>query len=310
MAEARTPIKLVLLKKGFYLLGLFAPALAARRAYRLWYATRRFRETEHDRRWRELASLQWMAHRHGRIAVYTWGEPEHPVVLCVHGWNGRASQFASMVPALLKAGFQVVAFDAPGHGRSEGKATNIFRFSQVLQSVAQAYDQIAAVVSHSFGGMVVAYAYRHLDLQTQKMVMIASPVSTHYLIDMFAQSMGISVRVMRRFDRLIRHEFGDDVYEKISVEQNLKNAELPILLVHDKQDRAVSWRNSERIREVANNAVAIYTEGHGHRRLLRDRKLIRRIIGFICSDPRSPGQRTTTGDNAEHKMHGGEHGAL
>ena len=61
----------------------------------------------------------------------------------------------------------------------------------------------------------------------------------------------------------------------------MKNSKLPIMLVHDKQDKAVSWRNSERIVEAASNAVAVYTEGHGHRRLLRDKKLIRKIAQFI-----------------------------
>ncbi|MEJ2361042.1 MAG: alpha/beta fold hydrolase [Gammaproteobacteria bacterium] len=281
MAKNRAPLKLLLMQQGFRGLGLLVPSLAARLAYRQWSATRRFRESEHDRRWRVQARLQMLDHPCGRIAVYHWGQPDRPVVICVHGWNGRASQFASMLPMLLRAGYQVVAFDAPGHGKSQGNSTNIFRISDVLRSVASPYPSIAAVISHSFGGMALAYTSKHLGLAAQKLVMIASPISTHYLIDMYAQSLGLGPRVMRRFDALIRHEFGDDVFEKISAEQNLKNSEIPILLIHDKQDRAVSWRNSERIVETANNAVAIYTEGHGHRRLLRDKKLIRRIIEFI-----------------------------
>lgn len=281
MAQTRVPFKLVATRYSFRVLGLLAPSLAAAWAYRIWRSTRRYRESEHDRRWREQAQLQILEHAHGRIAVYHWGEPEQPVVLCVHGWNGRASQFASMLPALLKAGYQVVAFDAPGHGKSQGKHTNIFRIGDVLQSVVEPYASIEGVISHSFGGMVSAYAIRHLGLPVQKLVMIASPVSTHYLIDMFAQSLGIGPRVMRRFDNLIRREFGEDVFERISAEQNLKNSKLPILLIHDKQDKAVSWRNSERIVEAAANAQAIYTEGHGHRRLLRDRKLIRKIVNFV-----------------------------
>lgn len=284
MAYTNAPISQLLLQKGIQLLGLVAPSLAARRAYRLWFATRRFRESEHDQRWREQARQQWLMLGQSRIAMYIWGEPENPVVICVHGWNGRASQFSSMIPALLKAGYQVVAFDAPGHGKSQGNSINIFQFSQVLQNVSLQFSPIVAVISHSFGGMVVAYAIKHLGLQTQKLIMIAPPISTHYLIDSFAQMMGLNARVMRHFYRMICHEFGDDVFEKISVEQNLKNVELPILLLHDKQDRAVSWRNSERIREVAQHAVAFYTEGHGHRRLLRDRKVIRRIVDFIQSD--------------------------
>lgn len=283
MEKTRTPVKRVLMRQSFRILGLLAPTLAAAWAYRIWSSTHRFRESEHDKRWRLQARLQILAHGYGNIAVYHWGEPERPVVLCVHGWNGRASQFTGMLPALLKAGYQVVAFDAPGHGNSTGNTSNLFRISEVLQSVAQSHPQLQAVITHSFGGMAAAYAIKHLGLQVRKLIMIASPVSGHYLADMFAQSLGINQRVMSRFDKRLRHEFGDDVYERISVEQNLRDNNLPILLIHDKQDKAVSWRNSERIKAVAAQAVVIYTEGHGHRRPLRDKKLIRQIVTFLQS---------------------------
>jgi len=283
MAQTRVPYTLLLTRQTFRMLGLLAPAIAAAWAYRIWSSTRRFRESEHDKRWRQQAQLQMLEHEYGKIAVYRWGETDKPVVVCVHGWNGRASQFATMLPALLKAGYQVIAFDAPGHGNSEGKSANIFRISDVLKSVVTPYSSIQAIISHSFGGMVSAYAVRHLGVSVDRLIMIASPVSTQYLMDMFAESLGINQRVMKRFDKKIRHEFGEDVYERISAEQNLKNSELPILLIHDKQDKAVSWRNSECIVKAASNAVAIYTEGHGHRRLLRDKKLIKQIVIFIKS---------------------------
>jgi len=281
MEKSQIPYKLILTRKAFQVLGLLAPTLAAAWAYRVWYSTRRYRESEHDRRWRQQAQLQFLDHSVGRIAVYRWGDPGLPVVLCLHGWNGRASQFATMLPALLKAGYQVIAFDAPGHGKSEGNSTNIFRIASVLQAVVEQHPPAQALICHSFGGMAAAYAIKHLKINVPKLILIASPVSTHYLIDMFAQSLGISPRVMQRFDKMIRREFGEDVFEKISTEQNLRNSALPILLIHDKQDKAVSWRNSERIVEAAANAVAIYTEGHGHRRVLRDKKLIKKIVSFI-----------------------------
>jgi pimeloyl-ACP methyl ester carboxylesterase len=281
MAQTRPPLKLILTRQSLRLMGLLAPGLAAAWAYRLWYATRRFRESEHDKRWRQQAQLQILNHAHGKIAVYRWGDSTLPVILCVHGWNGRASQFATMLPALLKAGYQVVAFDAPAHGKSEGNATNIFRISDVLKTVAEPYPELHAIISHSFGGMVSAYAIKHMGLPVQKLIMIASPVSTQYLLDMFGHSLGMNQRVRQRLDKLIRHEFGDDVFDRSSAEQNLKNSQLPILLIHDKHDAAVSWRNSERIVEVAANARAIYTEGHGHRRPLRDKKLIKKMVQFI-----------------------------
>lgn len=281
MLKARVSYKEILTRQAFRAMGLLAPAIAAAWAYRIWLSTRRYRESEHDKRWRQQAQLHMLDHPQGRIAIYRWGEPDMPMVLCLHGWNGRASQFATMLPVLLKAGYQVVAFDAPGHGKSDGSSTNIFRIAEVLQSVVEHCPPAQAIITHSFGGMVAAYAIKHLKISVPKLIMIASPVSIRYLIDLFAQSLAFNPRVMRRFDRMNRAEFGEDVYEKCSAEQNLKNSELPILLIHDKQDKSVSWRNSERIVATAANATVIYTEGHGHRRLLRDRKLIKKIVNFI-----------------------------
>lgn len=283
MVQTRKPLKQVLICQTFRVLGMLAPRLAASWAYHIWYSTRRYRESAHDLRWRSQAKLEMLDHAHGRIAVYHWGEGSKPVVICMHGWNGRASQFATIVPALLKAGYQVVAFDAPGHGISEGHSTNIFRISEVMKSIADQYPDVTAIITHSFGGMVAAHAIKHHALPVQKLIMIASPVSTRYLLDLFAQALCLNQRVMQHLDKMIRHHFGEDVYEQISAEQNLKNSKLPILLIHDKHDTAVSWRNSERIVETAANAVAIYTEGHGHRRLLRDKKLIKKMVHFIQS---------------------------
>lgn len=281
MARARDSLNLILTRQTFRLLGLVAPLFAANWAHRIWYATRRFPEPEHDRRWREQARLQLLDQAFGKVAVYRWGEEDKPAVLCVHGWNGRASQFAGMIPALLTAGYQVIAFDAPGHGQSTGHSTNIFRISAAMKTIAGQTPHLHAVISHSFGGMVSAYAIKHHDLATQKLIMIASPLSTRYLIDQFARSLRINQRTMQYFDKLIRREFGDDVYDQVSAELNLANSEIPILLVHDKQDMAVSWRNSARIAEVAANAVTLYTEGRGHRRLLRDKELIDQMVHFI-----------------------------
>jgi len=281
MAQTRQALQVTITRQAFRVLGLLAPGLAAAWALRIWYRTHRFRESEHDAHWRAQARLQMLEHAFGRIAVYRWGETDRPLVLCLHGWNGRASQFATMLPVLLKAGYQVLAFDAPGHGKSSGHRCDIFRFTAVLQDAVAGLGSIHAVIASSYGGMVAAYAIKHLGLPAQKLVMIASPVSTHYLLDKLAESLGMTRRVMQRVEKRIRHEFGEDVFERMSAEQNLKNAELPILLIHDKQDQAVSWRNSERIVAVARNATPVYTEGHGHRRLLRDKKLIRKVVSFI-----------------------------
>ena len=62
--------------------------------------------------------------------------PSRPgsTVLMVHGWNGRGAQLGAFAPELVHAGFRVVTFDTPAHGRSPGRATNLPEISEAIQA--------------------------------------------------------------------------------------------------------------------------------------------------------------------------------
>ena len=62
------------------------------------------------------------------------------------------------------------------------------------------------------------------------------------------------------------------------------NARRPIktlLVVHDKDDQIVSWRQSEKLVKQIPQAESYYTNKLGHLRLLRDQALIQRVVEFI-----------------------------
>src|SRR5262249_24545271 len=59
-----------------------------------------------------------------------WGDG--PRVYLLHGWGGRATQFAAFVEPLVRAGFMPVAFDAPGHGASGGRTASLLHFARAL----------------------------------------------------------------------------------------------------------------------------------------------------------------------------------
>lgn len=57
-----------------------------------------------------------------RLATYSWGEEDAPVVLAVHGFASHAIgnfERTGWVRDLGRAGFRVIAFDQRGHGASE-----------------------------------------------------------------------------------------------------------------------------------------------------------------------------------------------
>lgn len=66
------------------------------------------------------------------LPVTVWGEAGRPLVLLMHGWGGHRGQLTGFVAPLMKAGFRVVAFDAPAHGDAPGKQANGFQMAAAM----------------------------------------------------------------------------------------------------------------------------------------------------------------------------------
>ncbi len=55
------------------------------------------------------------------------------------------------------------------------------------------------------------------------------------------------------------------------------------LLIHDKNDKEVSIDESKKIEKNLSKVLKFYTKGLGHRRILRDEKVVRKIDLFLDS---------------------------
>ena len=71
----------------------------------------------------EMPKPQYVMSQEGfRLATYTWGDEDAPVVLAVHGFASSAQDNwvnTGWVSRLVNAGFRVLAVDQRGHGQSE-----------------------------------------------------------------------------------------------------------------------------------------------------------------------------------------------
>jgi len=55
------------------------------------------------------------------IKGWRWNHPAERKVLILHGFESSAINFDRYVKPLIKKGYEVLAFDAPAHGRSGSK---------------------------------------------------------------------------------------------------------------------------------------------------------------------------------------------
>jgi len=215
-----------------------------------------------------------------KVQCYRWGNSTK-TILVVHGWAGRATQFRRFVKPFLKSGYQVVGFDGPAHGRSEGSRTNLNEFELTIQTIVKHVGNVQAIVAHSFGGAASLYAISH-GLPVKTLVNIASPTIGDEVINTFLRAINGSQKTGDAFKKYILHKYGKS-FDKFSSLESIKHVppDFSLLLVHDEDDKDVILEHSRQLMKVYLLAKLIQTKGLGHTRILKDDQVIRDVVTFI-----------------------------
>ncbi|MEJ2106825.1 MAG: alpha/beta hydrolase [Acidiferrobacteraceae bacterium] len=275
----RTPWSLIMIRLYFAVVGRILPWVAARTAYRLWFRTHRHPTPGREARWLEGARQDRIDHEYGPLAVSMWGD-EGPTILLVHGWDGRGSQMGAFAAPLVDAGFRVVAYDLPAHGNSPGDSTNVFRVIDTLEAVADAYGPVYGVIAHSFGVFATTLALAD-HIEARAVVCISSPNSLHWLAARFARILHIPNATWQIFIRRIEKEFGADIWHRLTLDHTAKKLSVPALIVHDEDDYDVLWEQGQRLAAAWPGAEFMKTKGLGHRRILRDLRVVEAAVRFL-----------------------------
>ena len=210
-------------------------------------------------------SYTQLQHGARTIPVYSWGQG--PVILGVHGWAGAGIQFGAWVNPLVEAGYRVVLFDAPAHGRAQGESTNLFEMAEVVTRVAASVGRVHGVLAHSIGCIAAARAIAD-GLQPDYLVMLAPPVSLTAVMDNLGRQLGLSQNVLAVHLQLMEERFGKSVWEQLDLEVLSRTLTQRGLTVIDDDDTSISPDESERVFNNWENANVLRTRGLGHHRLL------------------------------------------
>ncbi len=277
--ESDLPFAFRALRVTLGLTSRVSPELAGRWANRLWFRSQRFPEPAREREWLASAQRVTLASRGRPLAVYQWGEG--PTVLLVHGWHGRGGQLGAFAQPLAQAGFRVVAFDAPAHGRTPGRDTNLPEVSEALLEVAAKFAPLHGVIAHSFGVPCTLYSIAQ-GLAPQRVVALSAPSRIEFLMDSFAAGLGLSEPVKAVHRRLMEERFGADVWQRFAPSGLARGLDIPALLIHDDEDDDVPLQEGEALARAWPSSEFVRTSGLGHRRILRDPAVIERTVAFLA----------------------------
>jgi len=222
----------------------------------------------------------------GMVAAWHYGEG--PTVIVSHGWNAASSQLFRLIARLVRGGFEVVAFDQPAHGLSAGTRTDVAEMADALRSVAFRVRPVHAVVAHSLGATAAALAIAR-GASLPRAVLIAPPVELPFFARGFAKRLGLSPA---RADGMLRRlEAAMGPIEALDLLRLAPAQRAALLVLHDSADREVPFAHSEALVSAWPGARLQPLTNLGHRRMLREPRVLEEIVDFLRETKRDGLQR-------------------
>jgi pimeloyl-ACP methyl ester carboxylesterase len=282
--NVRNPFLGMLQRAELALVSTLAPQRAVDIAARHFSTPPRFEHTARERELLSTGTRYDVESKRGRIAAWRFARSDRPAVVLVHGWGGRGAQLGAFVPALLDAGYQVIAFDHVGHGLSEGAHATLVHFWDGLDAViAEAEARgtpVHGLVGHSLGAAAIG-AWLNETGRTMRAVLVAPPISVERYSGYFARRMGIAEPVRRQmqehFERILGRRWSE-----FELPAAVAKVCAPALVIHDKEDREVNYGSGLALARAWRGARLVSTSGLGHRRVLRAPEVVQDAVDFIA----------------------------
>ena len=277
----KVPLSLTLLRFLYNRLGRLWPETFGRKAYHLWFRTARYKTPEREQAALATAIIGSLRIDDVDVVTYRWGDSALPTVLFVHGWSGRGSQAHAFVEPVLHAGFSLLSFDAPAHGRTSGRQSSVLQFADCLLALQQHCGPFHACITHSVGGMALALAAR-FGFAPGRAVCICPPNDFDSVLQNFQRTLQLPDTVMYEMLKLLQATHGNLVKQLLRVENNAAVAGFPALLIHDRDDPEIPWQDSEKIHHAWQHSELMLTDTLKHHRIVRDEQVVDAAVRYLC----------------------------
>jgi pimeloyl-ACP methyl ester carboxylesterase len=227
-------------------------------------------------------------------------------VLIAHGFESNSRNFDQYIGALLKKGYEVLAFDAPAHGQSGGRQITIPLYVKTIQTIQEKYGPIHAYMGHSFGGLAISLFLEQTNEEEmtdqspnpdrplassgqpdgtrpvpRRLVLIAPVSEMTTAVRNFYQLLHLNEEVRKEFDELAL-ETGGRPFSYYSLRRAIPQIPADILWVQDEEDIVTPLKDALLVKADQHPHVHfLITSGLGHRKVYRDPEVIGHVIEFL-----------------------------
>jgi pimeloyl-ACP methyl ester carboxylesterase len=180
---------------------------------------------------------------------------------------------------LLENRMMVISLDAPAHGASSGKITNMPEYVETLKYINDHYGPFYAAVGHSWGGMNLLMAVAQ-GLPLKKLVIIGADDRISEVLKSFVEKFElkpvVGLKIKQLYDKIMQRDI-DSFSSTVTAEK----VSIPTLVIHDTSDKFVPVSSAYKIRQKLQNGKLLVSNGLGHHKIFKDAGIIQRIIDFL-----------------------------
>jgi len=226
--------------------------------------------------------------------LYGWwiqSEKKAPTIIFAHGWGRNARRMLPYLKKFCCQGFNLLAFDARGHGNSDpDKYSNLVKFAEdmiasvnFVENNQKSQNPDFYLVGLSIGGAGSIYAAAH-DNRIKKVVTVgafAHPASVmkkqfkdHHIP--YYPMIWLMFQYLRFFQKLDLNE--------IAPEKHIASAEASFLLIHGAEDVTVPVEEGKRLVKAAGDNAQLWIIPHrGHSDCHLEKGFWEKVMGFMKS---------------------------
>lgn len=211
------------------------------------------------------------------IKTYHWkGNKE--TILLAHGWESNSFRWKDLIEQLKTQNYNIVALDAPAHGASGGKRFNALLYSEYINMVAKKFN-VHTIIGHSVGGMATIFFQHKYQLKSiERLILLGAPADFIGVFSRYENMMGYNKRVSKALENYVLKHY-NHLPEYFSPSVFSKEITAKGLIIHDKKDRIIPYKDGLKFKQHYANSEFVATKGFGHS--LKSDIVYQHILDFL-----------------------------
>lgn len=263
--------------KSINFVSYFSPYFAAHLAINLFSRPQKGKTKINESKFLNTSIKEALTINNFSIMTYRWMGTKDTVLLA-HGWESNASRWKNLIELLKSNDYNIIALDAPAHGYSGSKLFNALMYSECISMVAKKFNA-NIIVGHSVGGMASIFAQKNDHIQSlNKLVLLGAPADFLGVFNRYENMMGYNAKVSNAMHKYVLKHY-NHLPEYFSAANFSKEITAKGLIIHDKKDRIIPFKDALKYKENYENSELVSTRGQGHG--LKSEQVYTHILEFL-----------------------------